>query len=72
MITLLAALAWSLVILLSFIGLGQILARLLVPESRVDPFLAAGWGLAGMIAIGGLLNIAGIAKRRCWSGWYWL
>ncbi len=62
MITLLAALAWSLVILLSFIGLGQILARLLVPELRVDPFLAAGWGLAGMIAIGGLLNIAGIAK----------
>src|ERR1700722_7035030 len=61
MVTLLN-LGWGLIVLLSFAGLGRILARVTVPDGRPDLGLASGWGLAGMTILGGLLNLLGISR----------
>jgi hypothetical protein len=61
MIAIVLYLAWGLVVLLSFACLGRALARVLTPRALPDPFLAAGWGMAGMTVLGGLLNLLGAA-----------
>ena len=64
MVSIIVCLVWGIVVLFSFASLGRILARILKPDIRPDPFLAAGWGMAGMIIFGGLLNLVGFAQSR--------
>lgn len=54
---------WGLVVLSGFIGWGLIAARLAgVPaEDSPDWGLSAGWGMALLIALGGVLSLAGLA-----------
>lgn len=56
------SLTWGLVVLLALMCLGRLLARVLLPSDRPDPFLTAGWGLAAMIGLGGALNLLGLAR----------
>ncbi len=58
---LLLTLLWGLVVLGSFVTLGRLLTRALDPTLLGDASLAAGLGMAGMIFIGGLLNLAHLA-----------
>ena len=53
---------WGLVVALSFVSLGRIIARIVRTRIRPDFFLAAGWGMAGMTVLGGWLNLVAIAK----------
>ncbi len=62
MIGVLLNLLWGLVVALSFVALGRILARLIWPEHKNDLSLTAGWGMAAMVILGGLLNLAGLAS----------
>ncbi len=62
MISVLLNLLWGLVVTLSFAALGRILARGFWPERRDDFFLTAGWGMAGMVILGGFLNLFGLAR----------
>ena len=55
------SLAWGLVVLVAMMSLGRLIARFLLPTYRPDPFLAAGWGMAAMITLGGVLNMLGLA-----------
>jgi hypothetical protein len=57
-------LAWGLVVLLSFVSLGRVLARALDPSLLDDPPLWAGIGMRGIDFIGGWLNLAGVASAR--------
>ncbi len=61
MIALIPNLGWGLIVLLSFAALGRIIARVVQPAGSRDICLAAGWGMAGMTMLGGLLNLAGVA-----------
>jgi len=62
MIALPLNLAWGLVVLLSFVALGRIMARVVRPAGSWDISMAAGWGMAGMVALGGWLNLLGLAR----------
>ena len=55
------SLAWGLVVLLSLICLGRLITRLTLKTYQPDPALAAGWGLATMISLGGVLNLFRLA-----------
>lgn len=57
------ACAWVLVLLLSFAGWGSALARLLFPGQRVDGGLRLAWGMAVVLAFGGVLCLASLATR---------
>ena len=54
--------AWGLVVLLAFVSLGRIMARLARPDGDWDVALAAGWGMAGMVALGGWMTLMGLAR----------
>lgn len=66
--TVLLALGWGLLVLLSFAGLGRIVAGIVAPGSRRDLALEAGWGMAGMIALGGWFNLLGLATAQVLRG----
>lgn len=61
MISVAQNLAWGLLVTLSFAALGRIIARVAWPSDPRDFFLAAGWGMAGMVILGGVLNLLGLA-----------
>jgi hypothetical protein len=48
---------WGIFILLSFIGWGGLINRLLFPKDRVDWGQRAAWGVALTICVGGVLNL---------------
>ena len=62
MIPLLWNAAWGIIVLLSFVASGRILARLVAPGSFIDAPLAAGWGMAALVALGGWLNLFSVAR----------
>ncbi len=64
MISLLLGSAWGLVVLWSFVAMGRLLARLAGIRTPGDIWLRAGWGMAGMVVVGGWLNLLGIARPR--------
>ena len=53
---------WGLVVLLGFVCLGRIMARLAHPNGEWDVAMAAGWGMAGMVALGGWMTLLGLAR----------
>jgi len=53
--------AWGLLVLLSFIGWGRLVGRWIDREGRFDAGLCAGWGVAIVLFLGGVLN----ATRAC-------
>jgi hypothetical protein len=62
MIAALLNLVWGLVVLLSFVALGRIMARVVRPAGSWDLSMAAAWGMAGMVALGAWLNLLGVAQ----------
>jgi hypothetical protein len=62
MIAVLLNLLWGVVVTLSFAALGRLLARGIWPKRCDDFFLTAGWGMAGMVILGGMLNLFGVAR----------
>ena len=58
----LLTLLWGLVVLASFVSLGRLLVRALDPPLLVDLPLTAGIGMAGMVFIGGILDLAHTAS----------
>ena len=60
--TYLFAAGWGLVLLISFIGYGKSVRRVLFPTERVGWAESAAWGIAFIIALGGWLNLAGIVS----------
>jgi hypothetical protein len=57
MISYFLSFAWGIWILISFIGWGTAINRLLFPQHRVDWGQRATWGIAGSVILGGLLNV---------------
>ena len=57
MISYFLSFAWGIWILISFIGWGTAINRLLFPEQRVDWGERAAWGIAWSVIFGGLLNV---------------
>ena len=55
--------AWSLGVLLSWVGWGRLAARWAVGRRRVDSGLCAAWGMAILVAIGGVLNATKLCSR---------
>jgi hypothetical protein len=55
--------AWGLLLLASFAGWGSIVARLVVPGHRIDLGLRMAWGMAAVLAIGGLACLTATATR---------
>jgi hypothetical protein len=51
------AFAWGIVILLSLVGWGGVLNRLLFPKDQTDWGQRAAWGLSFSVVIGGVLNV---------------
>lgn len=62
MFTLLRSLVWGLIVFQSFAATGRIVARLLGSPHRREVGLPACWGLATMTLLGGIFNLAGIAR----------
>lgn len=59
-----AGVAWGLLLLLSLVGWGRLVARLATPASPAPAAgLAAALGLAGLLLLGGVAQFAGIAGR---------
>ncbi len=56
-LTYIGAFVWGFILLAAFVGYGVALGRLL-RFRRYDGGLAAGWGLAFLIVVGGVLNLA--------------
>ena len=56
----LVPLAWALAILASWVGWGSLCRRVLFPGREADWGLRAAWGMAFSIALGGILNLAGL------------
>ena len=54
-------LLWGLVVLASFVALGRLLARVLDRTLLLDVPLTAGIGMAAMVFVGGVLNLAHVA-----------
>ncbi len=59
--TIYVCLAWYLGLLISFVGWGTIFARYVVGEEDADVGLRAGWGIASLLTIGGVLLVFSIA-----------
>ena len=57
MISYFLSFSWGICILISFIGLGTAINRLLFPQHRVDWGQRAAWGIAWSVIFGGLLNV---------------
>ena len=57
------ALVWGALVLGSFVGWGTLLARRLVPGRPVDPALRAAWGVALLVAVGGVLSMLCLISR---------
>ena len=57
MISYFLSFAWGIWILISFIGWGTAINRLLFPKHRVDWGQRAAWGIAWSVILGGLLNV---------------
>lgn len=49
--------AWGICILVSFIGWGGVINRILFPQYRVDWGQRAAWGIAWSVVFGGVLNV---------------
>jgi hypothetical protein len=61
----LLALVWTLLVLLSWTGLGMLLRSILPNDFRDTDFgLTAAWGMGAWLAIGGLLNVLGIISPK--------
>lgn len=65
--------AWGLLLLASFAGWGSVVARFLVPGHRIDLGLRMAWGMAGLLAMGGVLCLTATATRPvllviAWAG----
>src|SRR6202007_467045 len=58
-----AAALWGVCILLSMIGHGSIVKRLLCPDQKIDWGLRAAWGLAFSACVGGVLEVTGTISR---------
>ena len=58
-----AALAWGILLAVSFVGWGTLLVRLVSPGRRLDTGLRAALGLAFTIAVGGVLNLLSWISR---------
>jgi hypothetical protein len=58
-----ASLVWGALVLASFVGWGTLLARRLVPGRPVDPALRAAWGMALLVAVGGVLSMLCLISR---------
>ena len=65
----LIAFAWGICLLLSFVGWGTALNRLLFPKEPVDWGLRGAWGLALAVCIGGSLNLVGAISRGVILTW---
>jgi len=57
MISYFLSFAWGIWILISFLGWGTAINRLLFPKQRVDWGERAAWGIAWSVIFGGLLNV---------------
>lgn len=57
MISYFLSFAWGICILVSLIGWGGVVNRILFPEYRVDWGQRAAWGIAWSVIFGGLLNV---------------
>jgi len=57
------AFVWGILILLSLIGWGGVLNRLLVPGEQTDWGQRAAWGLALSVVVGGVLNVLSCISR---------
>ena len=57
MISYFISFAWGICILVSLIGWGGVVNRILFPEYRVDWGQRAAWGIAWSVIFGGLLNV---------------
>jgi hypothetical protein len=57
------SLVWGALVLASFVGWGTLLARRLVPGQDVDPALRAAWGIALLVAVGGVLSMFCLISR---------
>lgn len=55
--------AWSIGVLLSWVGWGRLAARWAVGRRRIDSGLCAAWGMAVLVAIGGVLNATRLCSR---------
>jgi hypothetical protein len=58
-----AAALWGVCILLSMIGHGSIVKRLLCPDQKIDWGLRAAWGLPFSACVGGVLEVTGTISR---------
>jgi len=58
-----AAALWGLVLLMSFAGWGSLVAQLAYPRRRPDLGLRIAWGMAAVIAVGGVACLVGLATR---------
>jgi len=74
---LLPAYLWTICILLSYIGWGFAVNRLLLGPLRVHWSLQAVWGLAFTVAVGGVLNLSGMVSSTtilpyvfCGMAWF--
>lgn len=55
--------SWGICIIVSLIGWGGAVKRILFPEHRVDWGQRAAWGMAGSMCFGGLLNVTGTISQ---------
>src|SRR3954465_162352 len=53
---------WALVLLVSWVGWGGVIASWLLPGPRLDWGLRSALGMAGMIALGGVLQIGFLVR----------
>jgi hypothetical protein len=54
------AFVWGLIVLVAFIGYGNIVNLLLLPKKKFDVGMQAAFGLVFSVTIGGFLNLAGV------------
>jgi hypothetical protein len=57
MVSYFLAFAWGICLLISFIGWGGAINRILFPEDRIDWGQKATWGIAWSVVFGGVLNV---------------
>jgi hypothetical protein len=54
---------WSVVLLVSFAGWGNLIGRLAFPDDAADLGLRLAWGMAALVVLGGIGCWAGVANR---------
>jgi hypothetical protein len=59
-----SAFAWGICILLSFVGWGVLINRVLFSKEQIDWGQKAAWGLALSVCVGGVLNLAAVISRH--------